>query len=89
MGDDICKKALAKYGEEHQTMKAFEEFGELMAAISQHRDGRCEKKDVVTEIADVMVMTTQLALIYGYEDVEREVSRKLERLEKRMKCTRV
>ena len=55
-----------------------------MAIAGQHLLGR-KDVDIITEIADVMIMMKQMAIIFGEKAVNDEISRKLERLEERMK----
>lgn len=76
--------AVQHYGPEHQKKKAIEEMGELITAISREQDGRATPDQVITEIADVLITTKQLALIYGYDAVMAEVQRKERRLLRRM-----
>lgn len=46
-------------------------------------DGSCYD-DIITEIADVMIMCEQLSYYFGKEKVELEKERKLERLKERL-----
>ena len=78
--NNICKRAVDTFGPEHQTMKAVEEMGELMAALVQYNDGRVSSEDVMTEIADVMIMMEQLAFIFDPRFVGLEYNRKISRL---------
>lgn len=77
--------AVKHYGPEHQKKKAIEEMGELTTALSREQDNRATRKDVITEIADVTIMMRQLSAIYGYDAVEKEITRKQKRLLSRMK----
>lgn len=43
-----------------------------------------EEDDIITEIADVMIMCEQLSNYFGKEKVELEKERKLERLKERL-----
>ena len=78
--ESVCRAAIRAFGEKHQTRKAIEEMGELNAALMQYRDGRATKEAVVTEIADVLITGSPLGIIFGTDDVSREVERKIERL---------
>ena len=82
---DICRKAIQHYGWETENRQACEEMGELIAALHQYRRGKISHEDVVSEIADVLVTTTELALIFGKDKVAQEVNRKLDRLQDRIK----
>lgn len=54
------------YGKEHQIRKAIEELDELKEALNENHT----KDHIIEEMADVLVMLTQLALIY---DIDPEV----------------
>jgi len=82
--EKICKGAIERYGFRRQVEKAEEEMAELMSALHHFKDGRATMDDVVEEIADVAIMTLQLAMIFGKEEVEDEVAWKLKRLEERL-----
>lgn len=72
------------FGVEHQKIKAIEEMGELITALSREQDGRVTPKQVITEIADVAIMIRQLTEMYGRDTVENEIQRKIRRLLSRM-----
>ena len=84
------KRAVERYGAEHQTWKAVEEMGELQQAICKYQlaTDPLEKDmailDLRSEIADVCIMMEQLRLIYGEKMIDVAIAYKLERLEKRM-----
>ena len=81
---NVCKKAIEVYGQENQTKMFYEEVGELCAALGHYRRGRATRQDVITEIADVLIVTTQLGLMFGDEEVTDEVKRKVNRLASRI-----
>ncbi len=81
---DILKLAIAKYGIEAQKTMAIEECSELINVLAKECRRRVSDEEIVTEIADVMIMCEQLALIYGENAVESEKEYKLTRLAKRM-----
>ena len=83
---EILKKALKTWGFAAQENMLYEEIGELLTAIARFHRGRCTIEDVVTEIADVMIIVKQMALLYGYDLVIDEKQRKLERLQKRIEA---
>lgn len=83
--DKICRAAIAKYGIKSQVGVAHEEMNELSLALYHLKRGKATAEDVVTEIADVAIMTYQLALMFGVEKVEAEIDKKLKRLEDRMR----
>ena len=84
---EILQCAIGTYGRQAQLDMAIEECAELINAIQKHRRGRVGDKDVIDEIADVRIMTEQLALIFGEEEVEARRQFKLARLQSRMAGT--
>ncbi len=80
----IFLRAIQTWGRDAQVMMAFEEMGELMTAIAQFERYRVDEHAVAEEIADVMIMMEQMAVLYGSELVGQAKARKLERLEARL-----
>ena len=76
----LYQKAIDVWGIEAQRNMAFEELGELNTALARDRRGRVTKEEIITELADVTIMCEQLAFFLGYEDYEKEMDNKLERL---------
>lgn len=87
MTDELREKTkdiLNYYGEIHQQEKAIEEMGELICAI-KHGD----RKNYVEELADVLVMITQLEQALNFEEhnkfivtVHEKVERQLSRIKR-------
>ena len=78
----ICNKAINSYGNASQKIKAIEEMGELIQAISKSLlDG---ENNVEEEIADVEIMITQLKIMYSLNDIENWRNYKLNRLKERV-----
>ena len=84
---EIYDKALKQWGVEPQVRMVFEECSELMNALSKTYRGRATKKDVITELVDVVVMCEQMAVLFGYEDFEKEMERKLSKFQEKLKKT--
>lgn len=76
--------ALRTFGDASQIQMAIEECAELIDALCKFRRARCTREDVITEIADVLIMAEQMALAFGEADVEAEKKRKLTRLQERI-----
>jgi NTP pyrophosphatase (non-canonical NTP hydrolase) len=81
---ELYKQAITKFGKENQICMAVEEVGELLSAINKFKRGRATEHDVITEIADVIIMAEQLSIIWGSGNVEAEKERKLLRLKERV-----
>jgi len=80
----VLSDAINRYGARKQTRKVMEECAELMAAVYHYQDGRCKKAHVAEEIADVIIMCHQLAMIIDEDMVSGFVKSKIERLKERM-----
>nr|DAT77608.1 MAG TPA: nucleoside triphosphate pyrophosphohydrolase [Caudoviricetes sp.] len=82
--EEICKRALFTYGFEAQATMVSEECSELINALCKYRRGRVSDSDVITEVADVMIMCEQMACYFGKGLVEAEKERKLQRLKEKL-----
>lgn len=81
----IGQAAIARHGEAKQVMMAVEECGELLTSLSQHSRGRVPSAAVVEEAADVIIMATQVGMMFGLEgELENAIISKLERLRGRL-----
>lgn len=84
----IIYEALMTYGNEKQLDMVIEESAELIVSINKlKRNGLLrEKKNVLTEIADVYVMLEQLKIIadVGEVELENEIHLKVNRLKERL-----
>lgn len=58
----VCEKAIFTYGADHQKIKAIEELGELIQALSNGLIGRTH--NIEEEMADVFIMLCQLKKMY-------------------------
>lgn len=82
--ESLYRKAITCYGFPAQAAMAVEECSELTNAICKFRRGRVSDDNIITEIADVMIMCEQLASYFGKDKVALEKKKKLERLEERL-----
>ena len=82
--EEIYKKAIAQYGVEPQRKMAIEEMAELMNALMKFDRGRNTVDDIIEEIADVTIMMSQLAIIYGQKAVQLQIDYKTQRLARRL-----
>ena len=84
----IFKKAIETYGEREQSAMVMEECGELIRAVNKmHREPTAVHRcDLLSEIADVLVMIDQLLIMYNLSinNVERARKNKVERLRRRL-----
>lgn len=82
--EEICRRALFTYGFDAQATMVSEECSELINALCKYKRGRVSDSDVITEIADVMIMCEQMACYFGKGLVEVEKERKLQRLKEKL-----
>lgn len=83
---DTYKQAINTYGEKAQKLMAIEEMSELTKEICKDFRGKLDREHLIEEIADVLITTDQLMIIYeisGYEMCQM-FERKIERLKERM-----
>lgn len=75
--------ALDKWGDEAQIMLVIEECAELIQALTQtFRNSK--DPDVITEIADVLITVSQMRELFGKEEVDKEIKRKIERTKRKL-----
>ena len=82
--DKILIQALSTYGVQAQEMMLFEECGELINAVAKTHRNRANAADVVTELADVSIIISQMAMYYGEDLFQKEREYKLLRLQSRL-----
>lgn len=81
---NIYEQAVAKFGEDHQILKAVSELNELATALMHYREGKATSEQVMNEIADVQILLEQLEIIYEMESAP-FVHEKLKKLENILK----
>jgi NTP pyrophosphatase (non-canonical NTP hydrolase) len=82
------KRIFEFYGLRNQLVKTNEECGELIVAVSKLQQ-KCSEKNIANvkeEIADVVIMSFQLALDLGIDDISSIIEKKIERTIERMEC---
>ena len=79
---NIYQEAVAKFGADHQILKAVEELNELATALMHFRDGKVEPNVVENEIADVEIMIEQLNVIFIRYNISKLHCEKLDKLNK-------
>lgn len=79
----VSYASIEKWGERAQANQTTEECAELIVALNKYynRDyNGCSLEDLVTELADVEIMSACMRMVVGSHLVEAEKNRKLERL---------
>ena len=74
-----CKKILSHFGDKSQLLKTVEEATELSLSVQHFIAKKALYSDVVTEIADVIIMCEQMKTVFGAGLIEFEVDRKISR----------
>ena len=81
----ILDEAIEVIGEEELINRAIEEMAELTVAISHWRRDKCDIAAVREEIADVMIASRQLEVIFGEFQTENIREEKIRRFKKEIK----
>lgn len=94
MRPEVLQLAVDVYKKEAQVDMAIEEMSELTKALLKHRRAEHSREDynhekirqnILEEMADVIIMLTQLVIIYGGRDIiQQDINEKVDRLEKRL-----
>lgn len=87
---DICLAALELWGAEKQTLKVFEEMGELQKELCKNGWGADNRDAIAEEIADVRNVLIQMCILHDCADLaekyqEEKLARLLGKIEKAMK----
>lgn len=84
---DVLKKAIDKYGHNHQLDMCVEEMSELIKEICKKKRGSDNHAELVEELADVHIVLKQLEIIceINPRELQGMIYQKTERLKERMK----
>lgn len=82
--EKLYQQCIDKWGADDQIMMMLEEMAELANVLCKSYRGRVTVDEITTEIADVTIMAEQLRLIFGKDNVDKEIERKLDRLANRL-----
>ena len=82
----ILHKAIEEYGICKLEHMFYEEVGELFQALNKYARNPNSKtlQNIHEEIADVQIVLTQLAFIFGFEECTKFCDKKLKRLSERL-----
>lgn len=83
---------IIRYGREPQMDMSTEEVGEYLQALNKFRRSRAKTlegdrsaiENLCEEIADVIIIMEQMAIIHGYSQVKQKVDEKINRLNRRL-----
>ena len=78
----ICFKAVRTFGEYSESIKAMEECGELIHALSRKvLDQDPDIDNICEEVADLEILMDQMRVIFGDAFIDKWKEKKLKRLE--------
>lgn len=81
----ILERAIKKYGDLAQIDMLVEECAELIVAVNHYKRDRVHAlSDLLSEIADVEIMLTQMKMIFNNYTINELVKFKIYRLKKRL-----
>jgi NTP pyrophosphatase (non-canonical NTP hydrolase) len=80
----LFQKAIDTWGIESQKMMAVGECGEFLAEFGRTAQGRSSPEKMIDEIADVIIMLNQCALIYGEDAVRARILYKIDKITQKL-----
>jgi len=83
---ELCQQAIDTWGEDLQIKMMIDECSELIQALCKltRKNKEEAEADVVSELADVELMLTQMNLMFGRERVVEQIEYKKNRLRERL-----
>jgi len=82
---DQVVEIIAHFGPIAQIDKMVEEASELILALIHFKSKKASHAQVIDEIADVLIMASQLRHIFDADQVDKRIDHKLERLQNKIK----
>lgn len=78
--DAFSESALLAFGDQAQTIKCCEELGELLSVLMRRLNGReVVQTEIIDEVADVLIMASQMRKMVGVEAVDERIRFKMNR----------
>lgn len=83
---EIIRSAIRKNGKAMQTVVAIEEMSELQKELTKYIRGQGSREHLKEEVADVLIMITQIQIMYALPDdeIKEIVDFKINRLKERI-----
>ena len=83
---EIMRSAIRKNGKAMQTVVAIEEMSELQKELTKYIRGQGSREHLKEEVADVLIMITQIQIMYALPDdeIKEIVDFKINRLKERI-----
>ena len=85
----LCSDAVSLWGIETQCNHASEECAEFIVALNHYRRGRIKDDEIITEIADVFIMMTEMAHIFGEAEVVAKIKSQTDRMRIRIEAEQI
>lgn len=84
---EILERTIRKHGKIIQTFVAIEEMSELTKELSKDMRGQKNHDALLEEVADVYIVLEQIKMMHGIsvQELEQMLTKKMERLEERLK----
>lgn len=79
--EKIYQATIERWGTDAQYDQAIEECAELIAALKHYKRGKVSRQTVIDELADATLMLGQLSWMFGNDEVNEAVRRKLAKLD--------
>ena len=80
----LMKKATEKWGVETQFNMLVGEIGELLELYGKSVQNRDRTENWVEEVADVLIMCTQIAQVIGIEKVNEMIEKKVQKFQNKL-----
>lgn len=80
----VYEAAIEQWGVHAQKMMAVGECGEFLAEFGREVQGRSSPEKMIDEIADVMIMMNQMAMIYGEDEVRKRIDVKVNKVKTKL-----
>jgi len=84
LNEEDSKRYLEFFGKNFEISKTMEEMSELIQALCKYQINQGNADNIIEEIADVLLMISQLSYIFGNDLVKEKIKVKLARLEERI-----
>ncbi len=85
--ENLYRATIERWGVDAQYDQAIEECAELIAALKHYQRGKITRQAVIDELADATLMLGQLRWMFGEDQVDAAVSKKLSKLSDLMATT--
>ena len=82
--ENLYQATIERWGIDAQYDQAIEECAELIAALKHYKRGKISREAVIDELADATLMLGQLRWMFGNDQVDAAIDKKLKKLNQLM-----